>query len=326
MMRRALPLALLALVAAASGLSAFAFGEKLGKRASPAPVRAAADAPLLQDAIAALRPQRPGHPDLFVLGFAGDGSEAVFRNEVLFLRDLAAQRMDAAGRVLLLANHPDQPPLNPLPRATAENLRTALAGIGAAMDPAQDLLLLYLTTHGTEEHELLLRRPGAQDALMDARQVREALDAAGIRHRVIAISACYSGGLVDELVAPDTLVITAARRDRTSFGCGNDSVATFFGRAWLVDALNATLDFNEAFEIARAAIDAREAAGDLTPSLPQVARGTGIDATLARWRAGFTPGPALPYPHAEPQDDDFGTTEADAGDITPSLPPGDSSL
>ncbi len=313
MIRRALPLLLLGLVAAVSAVSAYSIGEKLGKAQSPASVRAAQDGGLVEQAIASLAPQRPGHPDLYVLGFAGDGSESVFRNEVLYLRDLAAQRMDAAGRVLVLSNHPDEPPRRPLPRASVQNLQAALAGIGAVMDSEEDLLLLYFTTHGTEDHDLLLRRPGAEDALMDAAQVRRALDAAGIRHRVIAISACYSGGLMDELRGRDTLLLTAARSDRTSFGCGNDSVATFFGRAWLVDGLNATLDFREAFEMASAAIDAREAAEELTPSLPQLARGDRIDQRLAAWRAGFTPGPALAYPHAEPEDIDYSSADG-AGD------------
>jgi len=307
--RRVLPLVLLGLVATASAVAGWGVGGKLGKPPAPAAARAAQDGALVQHAIASLAPQRPGHPDLYVLGFAGDGSEPVFRNEVLFLRDLASQRMDAAGRVLVLSNQPDEPPRSPVPRASVENLQAALAGIGATLDPAEDLLLLYLTTHGTEDHELLLRRPGAEDAFMDAAQVRYALDAAGIRHRVIAISACYSGGLVDELRGRDTLLLTAARSDRTSFGCGNDSVATFFGRAWLVDGLNATLDFHEAFEMASAAITAREAAEELTPSLPQATSGDRIDRRLAAWRAGFTPGPALAYPHAEPEDIDYSSAE-----------------
>lgn len=302
------------------GASFAAGAGELGKRSSPAAGLAAADTALMASDIAALAPQRPGRPDLYVLGFAGDGSEQVFENEVRFLRDLAVHRMDASGRVLLLANHPTQPPQRPLPRASLANLRAALKGLAATMDRDEDLLLFYVTTHGTAEHELLLRRPGAADVLVDAAQIRRALDAAGIRHRVIAISACYSGGLIRALQGPDTLLMTAARADRASFGCGNDSVATYFGRAWLVDGLNATLDFDAAFEQARAAIAARERADDLAPSRPQIARGERIGARLAVWRAGFSPGPVLPYPHAEPEEAD-----AETADFTPPrLPAGKS--
>ena len=323
MIRRALSLVALMALAAASGVAAFNVGKSLGKAACPAAERAKADDALLDRDIAALAPQRPGRADLFVVGLAGDGTEAVFRNEVLYLRDLAGRRMDADGRVLLLANHADAPPQRPLPRASLANLRAALAGVGAAMDRDEDLLLLYLTTHGTEDHELLLRRPGAEDDLLDAGQIRSALDEAGIRHRVIAISACYSGGLIRDLKDPDTLVLTAAREDRTSFGCGNDSAATFFGRAWLVDGLNASVDFSAAFQRARLGIAQREQAEQLRPSRPQMARGERIESRLAAWRAGFAPGPALPYPHADPEAADIEAVDAGAAEVTaPRLPTG----
>jgi hypothetical protein len=118
---------------------------------------------------------------------------------------------------------------------------------------------------------------------------------------VVVISACYSGGFARALEDPDTLLLMAARRDRPSFGCGNDSVATYFGRAWLVDGLNATLDFVDAFAQAKRAIEKREVAEGRLPSQPQLREGGRIGATLAAWRAGFTPGPPLPYPHAEPE-------------------------
>ena len=269
------------------------------KKAEPA--EAPPEASLRRE-LAALAPQRPGRPDLYVLGFAGDGSEQVFRNEVLHLEQLAAQRLDAAGRVLVLANHPHAPPQRPLPAASTANLRAALAGLAKVMDPAEDLLLLYLTTHGTEQHELLLRREGRPDRLLAPEELRAALDDAGIRHRVLVVSACYSGGFAHALRDPDTLLLMAARRDRPSFGCGNDSVATYFGRAWLVDGLNATVDFEQAFARARTAISAREKKEDRLPSLPQLEAGERIGATLRAWRGSFEPGPPLPYPHAEPED------------------------
>jgi hypothetical protein len=278
--------------------------------------------PLARD-IAALAPQRPGHPDLYVLGFAGDGSEQVFLNEVQHLQALAAQRLDASGRVLVLANHPPQLIQRPLPRATLANLQQALAAIGAAMDPAEDLLLLYLTTHGTSDHELLLRTPGEADAFINARDLRQALDASGIRYRVLALSACYSGGFVRGLRDDATLLITAAHRDRPSFGCGNDSVATYFGRAWLVDGLNQTVDFDAAFEAAAVAIERREMADGLPPSQPQINRGQRIGEKLAAWRQAFEPGPALPYPFEDPEDPQ--SEDAVEAGITPPLLPGDSS-
>lgn len=250
--------------------------------------------------VAALAPQRPGHPDLFVLGIAGDGTEAVFLNEVNHLRALAEQRLDARGRVLVLANHAPRPPAPAPAPATPATIRAALAAIGDAMDPEEDILLLYATTHGTDDHRLLLRREGRPDALLGARRLRRALDDAGIRHRVLVLSACYAGGFGAALQTPDTLFLAAARADRPSFGCGSDSVATFFGRAWLIDAMNTTVDFAEAFRRARAAIAMREAAVTEASSYPQLRQGARIGATLKAWRATFEPGALVPYPFAEP--------------------------
>lgn len=305
MSRRASILAGLAL---AAGLLVALFAgsrdDRDATRASPSSAIAAGDATQAREhldrAVAGLAPQRRGHPDLFVLGIAGDGSEAVFLNEVNHLRALAEQRLDARGHVLLLANHAPRPPAPaPIP-ATPDTIRAALAAIGDAMDPDEDILLLYATTHGSDDHRLLLRRDGRPDATLGAGRLRRALDDAGIRHRVLVLSACYAGGFGTRLQSPDTLFLAAARADRTSFGCGSDSVATFFGRAWLVDAMNTTVDFAEAFRRARAAIAMREAAVAETASLPQLRQGARIGATLERWRAAFTPGAPVPYPFAEP--------------------------
>lgn len=314
---RAVAFAALAFLAsAATGLAAkeLVKATTSSRAESSRPVRTV-DARLTRD-LAALSPQRPGHPDLFVLGVAGDGSERVFRNEVLHLQALASQRLDARGHALALANHDDEPGLPSLPLASVDNLARALAGIGRVMDRDEDVLLLYLTTHGTDDHRLLLRRERRRDVLLTPRQIRAALDASGIRHRVVVVSACYSGGFAKALRDPDTLVLMAARHDRSSFGCGNDSVATYFGRAWLVDGLNRDIDFVQAFERAKLDIRRREEAEDLRPSRPQIEQGARIGARLAAWHAATTPGPALPYPHAE---------DEAAGESTPPRPPANKS-
>jgi len=92
-----------------------------------------------------------------------------------------------------------------------------------------------------------------------------------------------------------TLVLTAARSDRSSFGCGNDSAATYFGRAWLIDALNRTPDFIAAFAQAKDEIATWERQDQLTPSEPQMAVGKGIAEQLGEWRRGLKPGAAVPF-------------------------------
>lgn len=265
----------------------------------------ARDRALLRERIAALAPQRPGIPDLYVVGMAGDSEEDVFRNEVAYLETLMSRRFDALGRVLALVNHRDSLAAAPRPLATLDNLRAALAGVAARMDHEQDVLLLYATMHGTRDHLLYLQlRPYFED-FVDPQDLRRALDDAGIRNRVVAISACYSGGFVRALRSPDTLVLTAARHNRPSFGCGSASAATYFGRAWLVDGLNATTDFVAAFEQAKLQISAEERRQRFRASRPQINVGERIGTTLAAWRAQLPPeGPQVPYPYFEKLEDE----------------------
>jgi hypothetical protein len=240
-----------------------------------------------------LAPQAPGAVDLYAVGFAGDGSEGVFRNEVEFLERLLPQRFGARDHFVPLVNSPGT--TDTVPLATLANLRTALAGIGTRIDRDEDVVLLFLTSHGSADHELYVDLEPLPLVQVTPGDLRRALDDAGIRWRVVVVSACYSGGFIDALRSPETLVITAARADRTSFGCGSDSDITYFGRAFLTEALNRTTDFREAHALAAQRIGAWEREEKRTPSEPQLWAGARIDAKLAQWRAGVVPGAPVAF-------------------------------
>ncbi len=271
----------------------------LPSSAAPVETLPARDRRLLDATFAAMPAQRPGHPDLYVVGVAGDGHADVFRNEIAWLDLLASERLDARGRVVRLVNHADSLGTVPRALATLDNLRLTLARIGAAMDPEEDLLLLFLTSHGSEGHELLLQLYPVVDARITPEQLRVALDDAGIRHRVVVVSACYAGGFLPALRDTDTMAIAAARHDRPSFGCGVDSQLTYFGRAWLVEGLNRKPDFIAAFEHAQTAVARRERADDFAPSLPQIEVGTRIRQHLELWQAALPENAPLPDPSPE---------------------------
>jgi hypothetical protein len=209
-------------------------------------------------------------------------------------------RFGAAGRVISLINHADSLETKPRPLATLENLRRTLAGVGRAMDPEQDLLLLFMTMHGTPQHQLFVRMDPAYMDLIDPEELRKALDDAGIRNRVLVISACYSGGFVPALRDERTLVLTASHRSRPSFGCGADSDATYFGRAWMIEGLNETTDFIAAFESAKGRIESRERSEGFRPSRPQINTGDAILPLLTRWRDQLNPGPPIAFDYPRP--------------------------
>jgi len=100
--------------------------------------------------------------------------------------------------------------------------------------------------------------------------IREYLDNAGIRWRIILVSACYSGGFIEPLMDDYTLVLTAAASDRTSFGCSNENEFTYFGEALFKETPDAPYQFLTSFNRAIAEIRARELSEGLPPSNPQL--------------------------------------------------------
>jgi len=252
---------------------------------------------MVRQALAQLTPRVAGKPNLYVVAFAGDGAEDVFRNEAEYAARLFPTRFGPSTHTLVLENNPAS--LTERPLASWSNLEAVLDGLAGIMQPQQDILLLYLTSHGDESHTLLVDMDPLPLDPIGANDLAGILAQRPFRWKVVVVNACYAGGFVPPLRGPGTLVLTAARADRSSFGCGNDADATYFGKAWLVDALNDTGNVIDAFRQARTTIGQWEAQDGLTPSEPQMAAGDGIAAQLARWREGVTPGPRLPFAPAD---------------------------
>src|SRR5688500_5366692 len=99
----------------------------------------------LDAALAALQPQRRGTVDAYVVAIALD-SDPVFGREAREAGRLLARRYDAAGRTITLAG-PDGR-ANGLPKGSLTSLTLTLARIAELIDPAEDVLVLYSTSHG----------------------------------------------------------------------------------------------------------------------------------------------------------------------------------
>ncbi|NID14807.1 C13 family peptidase [Luteibacter yeojuensis] len=247
----------------------------------------------MQRALGALAPRTPGKTNIYAIAFGGDGAEDVFRNEAEYVDTLMTTRFGSPGHTLVLENNPATLAKRPL--ASWTNLEAALDGIARVMDPSQDVLLLYLATHGGNDHSLLVDMDPIPLDQLDPDGLADILAKRPFRWKVVVVNACYSGGYVPKLRGQGTLVLASARTDRTSFGCGADSDITYFGRAWLADGLNATPDFIEAFGKARTAIDGWEKRDALLPSEPQIDIGAGIQDKLEAWRKEASIGPAAPF-------------------------------
>jgi hypothetical protein len=235
---------------------------------------------LLERELTAVTPGRPGVIDVFFIGVAGYGSQNVFMKEVKAVSELFRQRFGAAGKAVLLINNRGNPRAAPL--ASVTSLRAALARVAALMNKDEDLLFLFLTSHGSEDHRFSLDLGSVKFHELDPTRLRRLLDESGIKYRVVVVSACYSGGFVDALKNENTLVITASAANRNSFGCSNEADWTYFGKAYFDEALRNTFSFSKAFELARPIIVEREREEQFTPSEPQMALGRAIESKLAR--------------------------------------------
>jgi len=242
----------------------------------------AAQGPLLDQALAAVAPGVPGRPDLYFVAFGPYGDQDVFLKESLYSTRLFETRFGARGRTLTLVNNPRQ--LERLPLASVTNLGHSLKEIGARMNRDEDILFLFLTSHGSPDAELSIRLRNLSFKPLTAPLLASVLEQSGIRWKVLVVSGCYSGTFLDALEDERTLVISAARADRTSFGCSDGAEFTYFGRAFFQRALNETQSFTEAYAIARKLVAEWEKSEGRTGSEPQIVVGRQIEAHLARWR------------------------------------------
>jgi Peptidase C13 family len=211
---------------------------------------------LLQAKLQSLAAERPGVVDVYAITFAPYAPEAVFQRESDLVATVMQQRFGAAGKAIQLINH--ESTVREWPWATPLNLQRTIARAAQLMNRDEDVLFIYLTSHGAKDGQLSAEFwPLAIDSVTPA-MLRRWLDDAGVRFRVISVSACYSGSWVEPLAGPGTLVMTAADAEHTSYGCGSRSPLTFFGRAMFDEQLRHTWSFEQAHAAARTVIEQRE--------------------------------------------------------------------
>lgn len=228
----------------------------------------AAQARLLDGQLAGLIPGEARRSHFYFVGFAGDATQDVFLKEVLAAQQVFERRFGTAGRSIVLANNPQT--ASSLPFASVTNLDYALQRLGQVMNRDSDVLVLFLTSHGSRDHELEVSNPPLDLDQVTPELVRKMLQRSGIKWRVLVVSACFSGGFIDPVKDEQTLIITAADAKSESFGCGFGEKFTWFGEAFLDRGLKSSFSFTEAFIKARGTIRKWEEEQGETPSNPQI--------------------------------------------------------
>jgi hypothetical protein len=235
--------------------------------------------PFLVEAMTSqLMPERPGRTDVYFVGLAGWADQDVFYKELTGALDVIDRNLPVEGRVALLINNPGS--VSDVPLANRQNFAAIVRAVGQRMNKDEDILFLFMTSHGSRDG-VALSLPGSVQAMLSPQDVATVLDREGIKNRVVVVSACHSGVFIKPLANEHTVVLTAAHEDNTSFGCSNEREWTYFGDALFKHSLKPGRDLRASFDEARALIGAWEARDGVTPSNPQAHFGASLMDRLA---------------------------------------------
>jgi hypothetical protein len=195
----------------------------------------------------------------------------VFAEEIKLAAQRVGEKYGSSMRTVLLLN--DRRDLTTWPLASESSLRYALNALGGVMNREEDVLFLALSSHGSKGATISVSNVGMAPQALRADVLATLLAESGIRWKVVVVSACFSGAFIKPLADDHTIVITAAARNRTSFGCSDTRHLTYFGEAFFQDSLPNSTYLRGAFEAARKEIRRREKEVDVTPSNPQASFG-----------------------------------------------------
>jgi hypothetical protein len=212
-------------------------------------------------------------PRILYAGFAMHAQSKAFRQDVL-LAAKAVQSMDAQAIVFKLAN-PVTGQEADLPYATRENVEQIIDELSRLARP-QDKIVLLLSTHGNKE--ILAINAGNQDyGVVSTADLQKWLRKLNDKPVVLALSACYSGSFIAPLKNTNRIILTAADKDHSSFGCNYQSTNTFFVEETFGTSFDLKKSLLEVFESAKTNIDKKEKRMGLSPaSNPQIEVGAAL--------------------------------------------------
>jgi hypothetical protein len=217
---------------------------------SPAsePVLAAQDF-MMDRALDQLDDERPGISDLYFVGFAPDARRPGFVTDVDAAQRAMDERWHTKGRSVVLVNSPLT--VADRPFATITHLREVLLQIGDLIDADDDIVMVYLTGSTGADHSLTAVNPPLELVGLSPQGLKQLLDAAGIRWRIVVVSTCYAGAWVDALKDDETAVIASSGREVRGSDCAGGIAASAFGEAFFTEGMRRNDDLRLAFDVAR---------------------------------------------------------------------------
>ena len=248
---------------------------------------------LLDAEIKKLLPEKKGTADIYAIGMAAWSGQDVFARELEGALAALEQAIPMDRGVVRLVNHLDTTERAPI--ASRTNFAAAVHYVAEIMNRDEDVLLVFITSHGSQTG-VGLQLTGAMQVILTPDDVASVLAREGIKNRIVIVSACYSGIFLKPLISPDSIVITAADADNPSFGCSNERDWTYFGDAFFNLSLKPGASLEKAFDDAKVVISEWEARDNVPPSNPQAHFGLSLSEKLAAKidrRASAAPAPAI---------------------------------
>lgn len=238
---------------------------------------------VLAKSLDAVQASDPNKVELYTLSIAAYGTQEVFRRENKFIENIFTERYKNRSTSVYLTN--SQRSLDENPLATLTGIKDSILRISQQMDKEKDIFFFYITSHGSKDKKISLTHNGIDFGDIDSKWLGDILKSSGIKHKVIVLSACYSGGFIDDLKDDNSVIITSASADKTSFGCADDSRFTYFAKAYFKESLSPGTDFITAFNKAKDVVDKWEKEEKQIPSEPQIYAAPAVEKYVKAWNA-----------------------------------------
>lgn len=198
---------------------------------------------------------------------AGDSSATAFDHATASMRArLLIARIPPADILTLTAT-----PGAGAPLATSRNVLTNIARLHPAEGEA---CLVFATSHGAYRDGLALMP--SRDFLTPGALDRALVKGCGDAPTIAIISGCFSGNFTKlPMARANRVVLTAAREDRPSFGCGVGFEYTVYDRC-LLTAMDSAATWRDAYDLIRTCVSKEERDLGFRSSDPQAWFGAAV--------------------------------------------------
>lgn len=243
---------------------------------------------LLDHVLDELEESRPGHADLYFVGFAPDSRRDGFRLDVEAAQQVMDEKWDTGRRSVVLVNNSSTVAQHPF--ATLTYLRKTLNELGDIIDPDEDVVMVYLAGSAGADHALAAVHPPLELVALTPQGLNQLLDAAGIRFRIIVVSSCYAGAWLEPLKDDDSAIVVSSPADVAGTDCRGLAEATRFGKAFFGEGMRRGDSLSAVFKITQDALGTKGAIPEMWigPGIAQrlkgLGRGGGSIGTLAGLR------------------------------------------